>query len=176
MIAQPIAVLGRVREQGLARSDRAQHVVGRPTVMGMPGGQLEGDRQALGIGDGVDLGRQAARERPMQTARKSPTPAGPAGALPPFLRWLRAGGRGSRTCPPTVPNLRKPLTQLRISDPIHPDAPNGQSGYNTWCRGHGARGCRPRENRSGAASRCRSGPDDHRPAQPRAACSAKVAR
>ena len=64
MIAQPIAVLGRVREQGLARSDRAQHVVGRAAVMGLSSGQLQGDGQTVRIRDSMDLRRQAASRAP----------------------------------------------------------------------------------------------------------------
>lgn len=51
--------------------------------------------------------------------------------LPPLLLWLLAVGRGPRNCPQTVPRIRKLLKRLRISDPIHPSAPSGQSGCNT---------------------------------------------
>ena len=60
MVAQPVAVVGGVREQGLPRSDGAQHIVDRAAIMGLSGGQLERDRQAVHVGDRMDLGGQAA--------------------------------------------------------------------------------------------------------------------
>ncbi|GIX15293.1 MAG: hypothetical protein KatS3mg118_3252 [Paracoccaceae bacterium] len=56
------------------------------------------------------------RERPMRTARRPAGSAGPAGASPPLLHWLRSGRRGSGRRPPTAPSLRKPLTRLRMPD------------------------------------------------------------
>ena len=64
VVAQSVAVIGSVSEQGLARPDRAQHVICRSPVVGLPGGQLQRDRQAARIGDGVNLGRQAAPRAP----------------------------------------------------------------------------------------------------------------
>lgn len=64
MVAQPITVVSGVGEQGLARPHRAQHVVRRSPVVGLSGGQLQGDRQAARVGDGVDLGRQTAPRAP----------------------------------------------------------------------------------------------------------------
>jgi len=57
-VAQPVTVIGGVGRQGLVRSDGARNVVGRAALMGLPGGQFERDRQAAGIGDGVDPGGQ----------------------------------------------------------------------------------------------------------------------
>jgi len=47
-VAQPVTVIGGI----------GQNVVGRAALMSLPGGQLERDRQAAGIGDGVDPGGQ----------------------------------------------------------------------------------------------------------------------
>ena len=53
--------------------------------MGMPGGQLEGDRQALGIGDGVDLGRQAAPRAPHADGSKVTHTGGAGGRFAPVF-------------------------------------------------------------------------------------------
>ena len=72
MFAQAVAVVGGIGQQGLARPDGSQHVVGRAPVMGLPGGQFQRDRQTLRIGHGVDLCRQAAARAPDGTSLKPP--------------------------------------------------------------------------------------------------------
>lgn len=69
-VAQPIAVIGGIGEQGLSSSDCAQHVVRRPAVMGLASGQLQRDRQAARVGDGVDLGGQPAPRAPHAAGSK----------------------------------------------------------------------------------------------------------
>ena len=85
MIPQPIAVLGRIREQGLARSDGAQHVVRGAAVMGLPGGQFQRDRQPSRIGDGVDLGRQTASRAPHVDGSKVSQTGGVGGRVAPLF-------------------------------------------------------------------------------------------
>ena len=85
MIAQPIAVVGGIGQQGLARPNGTQHVVGRPAVMGLACGQLEGDRQALRIGDGVDLRCQPAPRAPHADGSKVSHTGGVGGRLAPLF-------------------------------------------------------------------------------------------
>ena len=59
-VAQVIRVIAEVRQQHLARPHLAQHVHRRAPVMGLPGRQLQQDRTAGGIHQGMDLGRQPA--------------------------------------------------------------------------------------------------------------------
>lgn len=55
-----VAVVGPVAEEGLTRTERAEHIVRGAAVMSLTLGQLEGDGAALGIDRGMDLGGQAA--------------------------------------------------------------------------------------------------------------------
>ena len=63
-LAQSIAVIGPVRQEDLARSDGGQHVAGTSAVMGLTRRQLEHQRQAIGIDQGMDLGCQPAPRAP----------------------------------------------------------------------------------------------------------------
>ena len=64
LVAQRIAVIGAIGEQDLAGAEAVQHIAGAPAVMGLAFGQLERDRIAVGIDEGVDLGRQSAARAP----------------------------------------------------------------------------------------------------------------
>ena len=55
-----VAVVSPVAEQGLPRTEHAEHIVRGAAVMGLPLGQLESDGAALGIHQGMNLGGQAA--------------------------------------------------------------------------------------------------------------------
>ncbi len=57
---QPVTVICRVGQQSLTGADRAEHIVGGTTVMGLSGGEFQRDRQAVRIRDSVDFGRQTA--------------------------------------------------------------------------------------------------------------------
>ena len=65
--------------------------------------ELERDRQAIGIDQRVDLGRQAAARAPRATG-------------PPFYRrWRRAGELAWKSCRSSARRPRKPLKQLPMS-------------------------------------------------------------
>ena len=70
---------------GLTQSNRAQHVVSRPSVMGLPGGQFERDRQAMCIGDGVDFRRQTAPRAPHADGSKVSHAGGVGGRFAPLF-------------------------------------------------------------------------------------------
>ena len=59
-LAQGIGVVGPVGHEHIAAADRAQHVLGAAAVMGLAFGELQQDRQAAGVDQGVDLGGQPA--------------------------------------------------------------------------------------------------------------------
>ena len=58
--AHRIAVVGAVAEEDIAFAKTVEHVGGAAPVMRLAFGQLEPDRQAKRIDQGVDFGRQAA--------------------------------------------------------------------------------------------------------------------
>ena len=79
--AEGIAVIAAIAEQRLAGCDAIKHVGGVSAVMRLPLGELERDRVAVGIDDGVDLGGQTApraphasgcREDPQRRCRRFP--------------------------------------------------------------------------------------------------------
>src|SRR5215468_1159778 len=74
-LAQSIAVVGAVCEQDLAFADHAQHTGSAGAVMGLTFGQLQQNRESIGIGKGVDLRGQAAPRAP-HAAGVSVTPSG----------------------------------------------------------------------------------------------------
>jgi hypothetical protein len=59
-LTQGVGIISPVAQQHVAASDRAQHVFCAVPVMGLAFGELEQDRQAAGINERVDLGRQPA--------------------------------------------------------------------------------------------------------------------
>lgn len=76
--------------------------------MGLPGGQLERDRQAARIGDGVDFRRQAAPRAPHA-----------------------AGSKVSQTEDPVLSRQQMPLSTLRSSTRGTPRGLSGKSGSMT---------------------------------------------
>lgn len=63
--AQRVGVIGAVRQQDRAGSERVEHQMGAVSVIGLALAQDEADRQAIGIDHGMYLGRQpAARATP----------------------------------------------------------------------------------------------------------------
>ena len=58
-IADAVGVISFVGEHDGARIETVKQAERGGTVMGLAGGQAEPDREALGIDDGVDLGREA---------------------------------------------------------------------------------------------------------------------
>ena len=60
VLAQVIGVVGAVCEQDLAFADAAQHVLSAAPIMRLALGQLDGDRQPIGVDESVDLGGQSA--------------------------------------------------------------------------------------------------------------------
>ena len=57
---QGIGVVGAVGEQDVTVSQGIEHVACAAPVMGLAGGQLESDRQSVGIDQRVDLGCKSA--------------------------------------------------------------------------------------------------------------------
>jgi len=57
-LAQGIGVVTAIAQEHIATAERAQHVVSTASVMGLAFGEFEKDRQATGIDEGVDFGRQ----------------------------------------------------------------------------------------------------------------------
>ena len=82
LCAQSVAVIGSIRQKDLATGDVGQHVGGALTVMGLAGRELEEDGQAIGVDQGVDLGRQPASRAPHALASRE-VPSG--GLRAPFL-------------------------------------------------------------------------------------------
>lgn len=66
--AQVVAVVGAVGQQDLAFADVVQHIGGAAPVMSLAFGQLQPDRQAVGIDEGMDLRRQSAPRAPKHRA------------------------------------------------------------------------------------------------------------
>jgi len=63
-LAQGVAVVGAIGEQNLARGEAIEHIGGAAPVVRLACGQLEGDGQAIGVDEGVDLGGQSAARAP----------------------------------------------------------------------------------------------------------------
>ena len=57
-------VVGAISEEDLAAADGVEHVSRTSSVVGLPLAQLKRDRVAVGIDDGMDLGRQPASRTP----------------------------------------------------------------------------------------------------------------
>ena len=58
--AQGIGVIGAVGKQDIIFAEAVEHIGGAPPIVRLPGCDLQEDRQAIGIDQGVDLGRQPA--------------------------------------------------------------------------------------------------------------------
>ena len=63
-IAQPVAVVSAIGQRDLPVADAAEHVDGTASVMGLALGQLQQDRQAVGVDKRMDLGGQSASRAP----------------------------------------------------------------------------------------------------------------
>ena len=58
--AQPVGIVGLVGEHNGALAQMPEQPGGDRAIAGLPRGQDQFDRQAMGIGQSVDLGRQPA--------------------------------------------------------------------------------------------------------------------
>ena len=59
-LADAIGVISLVREHDGARAEMIEQRVGNLSIMRLPGGQAEPDREPLRVDDDVDLGREPA--------------------------------------------------------------------------------------------------------------------
>ena len=62
--AERVAVVGAIRQQDLAGAEAAQHVDGDLPIMGLALRQLQENREAVGVDDGMEFGRQSASRAP----------------------------------------------------------------------------------------------------------------
>ena len=58
--AKGVGVISPIRQQNVSRPQRFEHIHGASTVVSLAFGELQGDGQAHGIDQGMDLGRQTA--------------------------------------------------------------------------------------------------------------------
>ena len=84
-MAERVAVVGAVGEEDLAGAEGAQHVGGAAAIVGLAFGQLQRDRQAVGVDEGVDLGRQPAPRAPHALGSSVVPSGGRRGVRTPFL-------------------------------------------------------------------------------------------
>ena len=63
-LTQFVAVVGSVGQQDVALAEAGEHVPGATAIMGLALGDLQGDRQSIGVDQGVDLGGQPAPRAP----------------------------------------------------------------------------------------------------------------
>ena len=84
-VAQGVAVIGAVGEQDLPGAKAVEHVGGASAVMRLAFGQLQRDRQAVGVDQRVDLGRQAAARAPHALGSSVVPSRGWRGVRTPFL-------------------------------------------------------------------------------------------
>ena len=63
-LAECIAVIGAIGQQGLAGTEAREQIARALPVMGLAFGELKRDRIAVGIDDGVDFGGQPASRAP----------------------------------------------------------------------------------------------------------------
>src|SRR4051812_48085161 len=73
--AEGVTVIGAVGEQDLAGAEAVEHVASASAVTGLALGELERDRIAIGVDEGMDLGRQSASRAP-HASRWSVVPGG----------------------------------------------------------------------------------------------------
>src|SRR5215212_8687590 len=72
---QRVAIVGAIGQQDLPGADAVQHIGGAAAIVGLAFAQLQCDRQAVGINQRVDLGRQPAPRAP-QASGLSEVPSG----------------------------------------------------------------------------------------------------
>ena len=82
---QRIAVIGGVAEQDLIAAESAEHIGGTSAIMSLTFGQLQADRQAVGVDERVDLGRQPASRAPHAAGVISVPKGGRGGLRSPLL-------------------------------------------------------------------------------------------
>jgi len=63
-LAEGVAVVGAISEENLTGTNAVQHIGGATAVMSLAFAQFDGDRVAVGIDDGMDLGRQSSARAP----------------------------------------------------------------------------------------------------------------
>src|SRR3984957_16246214 len=82
---QGVAVVTAVGEEDLALAETGEHVVSASPVMSLPGRQLQQNRQAVGVDEGMDFRGQSASRAP-HAAGSSVVPSGGRRFFgPPFL-------------------------------------------------------------------------------------------
>ncbi len=59
-LAKGVGIIRPIRQENVPGPHGVKHVLGAAAVMSLPLGQLERDRQAVGIDEDVDFGRQPA--------------------------------------------------------------------------------------------------------------------
>ena len=82
---ESVAVVPAVGQQGLACRDLAEKVARAAAVMRLAFGQLEGERQAIGVHEGVDLGGQAPSRAPHALGSSVVPSGGRGGVRAPFF-------------------------------------------------------------------------------------------
>ena len=60
LCSERVAVVATIRQQDAVRTEQPEHALSRPPVVSLACGQLEEDREAVRVDDGVDLGRKPA--------------------------------------------------------------------------------------------------------------------
>ncbi len=83
--AERVAVIGAIRQQDLAGAEAIQHADGALPIMGLALRQLQGDRPAVGVDKGVDLGRQSTSRAPHALGSSRAPSGGRRGLRTPFL-------------------------------------------------------------------------------------------
>src|ERR1700722_1033232 len=151
---QGVAVVAAVGQENLTLAETFEHVGGASSGMSLPRRQLQENGQAVGVDQGMDFRRQSASRTPIQPPPvTSPAEVGEASSDPLFCRSHRAGGRGSKNCRSSADRRRRPLKRPRISDPRRQSSPSGRNGCSRSSKVHSVQECRPRANRSAAASK-----------------------
>ena len=110
--ADAVGVIGAVRMDDAPDRQAAQQRFGRSTVCGLTRRQLEGERLALGVGDGVDLGVASAAADADRLGMRPPFP-------PAADRWAFTCVLSIRTSaggPPAAANASKTVCQTPFPD------------------------------------------------------------
>jgi hypothetical protein len=87
-VAERVAVVGAIGHEDLARAETAQQVGGTPAVVRLSLAQLERDRKAIGVDEGVDLGCQPSSRTPHALGSSVVPSGGWRGVRTPFLTLL----------------------------------------------------------------------------------------
>lgn len=111
-VADAVGVIGTVRMDDAPDRQAAQQRFGRSTVRGLTRRQVEGERLALGVGDGVNLGVAPAAADADRLAMRPPFP-------PAADRWAFTCVLSIRTSaggPPAVARASNTACQTPFSD------------------------------------------------------------